>query len=318
MPTIQQKNRIIELTQSLNIKEFYESRNKVLIIRSCGGLGDILIHRMIFEDFKILNPEIEIHFACPIKYHEALIDHPFIDKILDSETINRKEYLIHYSTSTACGRYELGIAPLCGKHRSDIWANHCGVELTKHNMHINFSEEETREGKRIVESYRDTDGPSVAFCPISAMSNKNLSESVMRELLTVLKNMGMYVFGLHTTPIELLLKLNTPMINGLKIRQWMSVLKNCDYVITVDSAHFHCAGGMNKPTLGIFTFINSETYSKYYYCTETIQGPCPYGYMGCYNWTECPESKSVVPCCKNLSSEQIILAFKKMINNYPL
>jgi len=106
---------------TIGIRDFYNKRKKVLIQRSVGGLGDILMHRMMFEDFKKLLPNAEVHFACPAMYHEAVIDHPFIDKVLDSNVVNYHDYIIHYNTTTACGRWEMKMAPMSGKHRSDIW-----------------------------------------------------------------------------------------------------------------------------------------------------------------------------------------------------
>ena len=86
-----------------SIREFYENRNKILIIRDTGGMGDILIHRMIFEDFKRIMPDAEIHFACPTRYHSILQDHPYIDKLLNSREVNPHDYTISYNT-TSCSR----------------------------------------------------------------------------------------------------------------------------------------------------------------------------------------------------------------------
>jgi hypothetical protein len=100
-----------KIVRILNLRDFYAKRNKILIVRSVGGLGDIFMHRMIFEDFKRIMPDAEIHFACPKIYHDALIDHPFIDKVLDSATVDKSDYIISYNTTTACGRYEMKMAP---------------------------------------------------------------------------------------------------------------------------------------------------------------------------------------------------------------
>ena len=36
--------------KNISLKQFHERKNNVLIHRVCGGLGDILMHRMLFED----------------------------------------------------------------------------------------------------------------------------------------------------------------------------------------------------------------------------------------------------------------------------
>lgn len=38
--------------ESISLKTFNNRKNKILIYRQYGGLGDILMMRMIFEDFK--------------------------------------------------------------------------------------------------------------------------------------------------------------------------------------------------------------------------------------------------------------------------
>jgi hypothetical protein len=101
-----------KLVRSMGLREFYEKRNKILIIRGCGGLGDILMHRMMFEDFKRLMPDGEIHFACPSYYHGAVEDHPFVDKVLAMEQLDKYEYNISYNTTTALSWNEAKSLPL--------------------------------------------------------------------------------------------------------------------------------------------------------------------------------------------------------------
>ena len=309
-----------QLIRKINIKEFYEKRNKILIIRACGGLGDILMHRMIFEDFKLLMPEAEIHFACPLQYHEALVDHPFIDKILDSAKIDKSDYIISYNTTSACGRYECSIAPLSGDHRSDIWANHCGVNLTKHNMHISLTDEEKESGKKIVEKIRNKEGQVVALAPISAMISKNLLPHHIEFIKNYFKDKDYFLFGVHNIPIHDLNKLNIPQVFNLSIREWMGVLNYADYVISVDTSAFHFAGGIAKPVTGIFTFADGLVYSKYYPKKIIVQkhringdwdcGPC-------YNWSLCPKTNSTIkPCLTEITNKMLQDGIDLMLERY--
>lgn len=331
MPAIKSKNfvksnliykRPEQINRTIGIREFYEKYNKILIKRACGGLGDILMHRMIFEDFKKLMPDAEIHFSCPKAYHDAVSDHPFVDKLLDSnnqEENDHHNYMIHYNTTTACGRWETSMAPMSGKHRSDIWANHCGVELTNHEMHFRLSEEEKRIGKSILEKNRDKDGKTVVLAPISAMHNKNLSDELMCEVAEQIRSLGYFVIGIHNVPIHALKNNKIPYIHGLSIKECLSVIDQSDYVISVDTAHFHAAGGLKKPVVGVFTFVHSETYSMYYPKVEKVQGPCPLKYCGCYNWGSCPSLKTStkVACCSGITSKMIVSSFNSLVEKYP-
>lgn len=325
MPVIQSKRRVIrkpsELQRSLSLGDFYRKRNRVLILRGVGGLGDILMHRMMFEDFKKQAPDVEIHFACPKQYHGAVSDHPYIDKILGTEEFNRNDYLISYMTTTACGRYEMKMAPYSDKHRSDIWANYCGVELTNHNMHISLTDEEKREARIIIEKHRDRYGPSVLIAPISAMELKNLLDFQLLGTIEELHKRGLFVFGLHTRPIFPMLKNDIPVISGVNVRQWLAIIHEADYVISVDTAAFHAAGGLGKPHVGIFTFADGKVYNKYFDKSFLVQKHRDNGNWDCgpcYNWGACTKTqKRPKPCLTEITVDDIMVETDKMLKKCP-
>jgi|688.fasta_scaffold13122_12 ADP-heptose:LPS heptosyltransferase len=310
-----------KLVRTLSLKEFAEKRNKILIIRSVGGLGDIFMHRMMFEDFKKTMPDAELHFCCPKYYHDALIDHPYIDKLIDSNNFDRKDYLISYNTTTACGRTEMRYAPMSGPHRSDIWAEHCGLKLANHNMHISLTEDEKKIGRSLIEENRDIKGKTVAICPISAMANKNLLDDQLLGLISGCRDRGLAPFCLHNTPINLCYKNNIPLIVETKIRNWMAVLNQADYVVSVDTSAFHCAGGMGKPLVGIFTFADGLVYGKYFdfFLVQKHRQNDPCWTCGpCYNWGNCSKSnKNLKPCLTEITSEMIMERVDNMLQKWP-
>lgn len=330
--------------KTFSLQDFWKNRNKILIVRAVGGLGDILMHRMLFEDFKKTVPDAQIHFACPQRYHEAVNDHPFIDQILNSDLIDRPElinavaendteteeelrsqgfflrrdYIVSYVTTTICGRTEVGLAPLSGPHRSDIWANHCGVELKQHNMHITIAESDKIKARELIESNRYCDGPTLAFCPISAMTGKNLDEQQIIKTVQKLKEMGFYVFIIHNGPV--LNKTDIPIFSPSSLKVWIALINQSNCIVSVDSAAFHCAGGLGKPLVGIFSWADGLVYSKYYKDVTLVQkhrlldpnwtcGPC-------YNWSNCTLQKNGhrKPCITEITSEMIIKGVEKMIN----
>lgn len=310
-----------KLTRVLGLREFSQKRNKILIVRSVGGLGDIFMHRMMFEDFKITMPDAELHFCCPKYYHDAVSDHPFVDKILDVSEVEKHNYIVSYNTSTVCGRTEMKYAPLSGPHRSDIWANHCGLSLTKHNMHIHLTDDEKKEARKLIELCRDRCGHSVVICPISAMLSKNLQSEQLVHLVEQLRNKNLFPFCLHHASIDICNKNKIPIIVEKRIRIWMAVLEQADYVISVDTAAFHCAGGMGKPLIGIFAFTDGKVYGKYFdfilvqkhrdYDKEWTCGPC-------YDWHKCPKTSNIPkPCLTEITVENIMRAVNNMLIKWP-
>lgn len=316
------QNNLISINKNTNLMDFYKKRNKVLILRGVGGLGDILMHRMMFEDMKKSNHDIEIHFACPKIYHSAVVDHPYIDRILDSNEVEIKDYIISYNTTTACGRYEIKLAPHSDLHRSDIWSQHCGIELKNHNMHICLTDEEKQEGFDILNQIKDRSGPVVVLCPVSAMESKNLLDFQIEGIVKYLYDKGCCVIGLHRHPIIYLLKNDIPSIHSLNIRQWMSVINASDYVVSVDTSSFHCAGGLKKPMTGIFTFADGLVYGKYF-DFELVQkhrktNPC-WTCGPCYNWGECTKSREKLkPCLTEISVDEINDGLNRMFIKWPI
>lgn len=294
------------------IDKFVNQRNNILIKRTAGGLGDILMHRMLFEDFKLQCPEINVHFALPQRYFQAVQDHPFIDKILDSDKIDPGEYLCHWDTTVICGRTEQINAPLSSPHRSDIWAHWCGITLSKHEMHLTLTEGEKAEGRAIVEKVKNKDGPTVAFCPISAIYSKNLDEQQIRGVVNSLHDLGCFVYGVHTMPI---LGLETPLLVGKNIRNYMSIIDAADYVIAVDSAAFHVAGALGKKQVGIFSWADGKVYGKYYKNWLLVQRHRDEGWDcgPCYNWGVCPKltvrKMHRKPCITEVTSDEIVEKF---------
>lgn len=310
-----------KILKHFSINEFFEKRNKILIIRNIGGLGDIFMHRMIFEDFKLLMPDAEIHFCCPEYYHDAIKDHPYIDKILDYKNVNKNDYIVSYNTTTVCGRTEMKYAPLSGPNRSDIWANHCGLDLTCHNMHIQLTEEEKQEGKKIIESVRDCSGPCMLISPVSAMKSKNIIESQLVGLVEESRKIGLFPVCVHNTPIEACYKNNIPIIIESKIRNWMAIINQADYVVSVDTAAFHCAGGMGKPLVGIFAWSDGQVYGKYYdfFLVQKHRNLDPNWTCGpCYMWGNCPKSdQNPKPCLTEITTEMIMTQVNNMVKKWP-
>lgn len=302
----------------LFLSEFSAKRNKILISREVGGLGDILMHRMMFEDFKLLMPDSHIVFACPKQYLTAVEDHPYIDEVVDFKTIDANDFIISYNTTFICGRYEMKIAPFADKNRSDIWANHCGVDLQKHNMHITLSNEEKFYGNKAVDMFREGKKPVVCISPVSAMLNKNLTFQQLSFIIEYLQQIGCTCFCLHTSPIPEV-KIST--LCGLNVRQWMGVINSVDYVVSVDTSAFHCAGGLRKPLVGIFTFACGKTYGRHYPTMTLVQKHRDNGNWDCgpcYNWSLCPKTQGhPKPCLLEINTDMLKIGIDTMFRKFP-
>jgi hypothetical protein len=143
----------------ISLKQHAERRNNILIKRRCGGFGDILMQRMIFEDAKSQYPDLDFTLACPYGYMEMAKNHPFM-QVEDINSIDESNYGVKYDITTACRVHESKYAN--NKiHRSDIWANHFGLHLSNHNMHLKPLESHLTACKRQIEEINPSKKPTV-------------------------------------------------------------------------------------------------------------------------------------------------------------
>lgn len=276
------------------------------------------MHRMMFQDFKDLMPECQLTFSCPEQYFDAVSDHPYIDKLVDSKYVAESDFFITYNTSEACIEYELAHAPHIDKHRVDIWADHCGITLKKHDMCFTLSKKEKQWSKDLL--YKLGGGKKViVIAPVSAMSSKNIAPEQIQPVIDVLSR-DYFVFALHNNKLY---NYNVAHINAENIRQFISLIYASDYAITADTAAFHCAGGLHKPVVGIFGWADGKVYSKYYSKAVMVQkhrdddptwtcGPC-FKFTSC-----CKVDKSIKrkPCITEITSSMILEGFDKMVSIY--
>ena len=300
----------------ISLKDFHLNRNKVAIYHHNGGLGDIIMLRMILQSFKYyLGSEIYLTLSCNKNYFDMVKDHPALDELIDVNYFNKNNYGQVYTTFK---KNHVDIPPK-SKHKSDYWANSkCGIHLISHDPCFKISQREIIKVKETI----NTNKPIVLFVPLTNNgSEKNLSKETIILTIKELQNRGFFVLGLYQESKNALNYLGVnpgydQVILTDNLNLWKSVVAAVDYVITIDTAVFHFAGCICKPMVGIFSWTDGKVYGKYFNF-ELVQkhfdnekdwcGPCG-------NWCICPKDKisNKLPCVHLTSYENIMDAFDRL------
>lgn len=307
----------------IGIKKYNIAKNKICILRKTGGYGDLLVARMMFQDIKQIDSELEITFAVPNIYKQVVQNHPFIDNVVDCTKINDEDFLALYNITNICSAYEALHGKNTNKNRSDIWADHIGIKLKNHNMFLpKYTEYEDK-----IKSYFKKQGYQegqkiIAFAPNSAVPIRNLNDNIIKYILEKLYREDIFVFIINSLP--LLNYSNIPFCRGSNFNEAMALVDICDAVISTDTGTLHCACGYKKPTIGIFNYVNGQVVGKYYDNLIIIQknqdndkdwtcGPCN-------DYSKCPYEiqNQVLYCNKKITSEMLDIGLSKLFQKLNL
>jgi ADP-heptose:LPS heptosyltransferase/SAM-dependent methyltransferase len=294
-----------------------KTKREILIVRRQGGIGDILNSRMIFEDLKKLTGA-RIVYAIPKQYIPLVIDHPFIDEVVDCDDVEYRQYSYRKDITDQCGKYEASKVPLVDKHRSDIWANYIGYELKSHNYHIRFGHSETNFARQLMAPYKDK--IKIAIQPKTSHISKDWEAVKWIRLIAALKKVyDCEVFYFNDKPVNALRGHAHAMV-GLPYRRLMAVVNQCDNVIAPAGFMFCLANALHKPTVAIFGCEDLDIYARYFPEAVKIQRhrknengwescPCWSSYLGCkqFGYTD---GNKIAECMSDISVAEVVAGFK--------
>jgi len=305
--------------------------NRILVKRSIGGIGDILMHRMIFED--LYNALYEDRKACidmAVQPHfiQLLVDHPYINKVWDITKVEESKYLYVADTTNVAGTYEFhhithdfSKTPWVSLHRSDIWAEKAiGIQLQHHEGHINFFDDEKKEQK-IWKKKNIGDLLSLGLTTKTAARHKDWSIEKWQKLIEAINNeysnIKIFIFGASKIDLR-----GATFVETDTLRKWMYLVALMDFIITPATSLYCLANLLHKPTVAIFGNEDLRIFGKYFPESISIQRRRD---TNGEKWSHCPCWRSdvcaygyedgVPKCLRDIGVTEVMEAFRKLYND---
>ncbi len=320
------KKKFIKIDKS-NKDTFYinKIKNRIVIKRDYGGLGDIVNVRPLLKTIKTLYPNKHITCAIPRIYKDILNDSIYIDEIIDisSLDLNNYESIIEFGGGV-CSRYERSKKPFCDKHRSEIYAEILlDIKLIDHDYHFKLNNNIKKECIHILQNiynYNINQEKKVCIFPRSTDSDRSITNDVTDKLISMLKKDGYNPCIIHNK--NNIQSNKVPVINKLSLKQLLHIITIFDYAISVDTGPFHLCGALDISTLGIFGWTDAKILGKYHKKFTYVQKHrddknglecCPCWDRNSCKYKKINEKYSSLHCMDIISSEEIYKKFQELV-----
>jgi len=305
----------------ITLLNHFQRRNKVLIKRRAGGFGDILMQRMMFEDFS--KTELEFTHSCPYNFLELAKNHPYSTAV-EISSVKDEIFGCVIDITSACRSYEMMHAPHCKKHRSDIWAEHCGIVLENHNMFLAPQQTSVERCQNYLNQINPENKPIVLLATKSTDDDfgmgKSLTSRQITQLVQNIRSMNMLPISVHNVTQDIYTELNVQQF-ALTVQDWVALVSLANYVVSIDTGTFHMAGGLGRPLVGVFSFTDGKIYGKHYdfILVQKHRDTGNWDCGPCFQQSLCPKEQRSChkPCLTELTSDEITQGLCLAIKKWP-
>ena len=292
----------------------------ILVKRSTAGIGDLVMATNGIEALKIKYPRKKLHVAVPAHLMEVLKNNPYIDEVIDArQAINMRRYHVTIDISTPCARYEVArikSGKKVQKNRVEIFAEALGTREMIKDIRPKFylSDIEREKGLKFLEKAGcDKSKPTIGIVGDSAELYRDwpkgnyirLANFLIPQYNVVIFNkdkVDEYEQFIHVT--------------GQPFRKAISILVNCDGLITVDTGMLHIAEALDIKTIALFGPIDYVARCKGYKYTTVMTSNLPC--IPCWrnSNTKCKENnliKCYSRCMETIQPKHVLQVVKQKI-----
>lgn len=227
-------------------------------------------------------------------YYLVLKNLKYIDKVIESKHINKKDFDLFFDLTKCCTLYE---RPGLSFNRIDLFASACGVDLKEKTPIYNPEQKEKLE--------KDT----IAIHIKSEDEKRNWLESYNYSLIRmILRNTKYNVLILDHDLEEVFDFPRVSYCSKKNIEETASLLKECKYFVGPDSCFMHFAAAFKIPSLILMGSTPIGARLKYY--PEAVGLSAKIDCSGCW-YNECDKN---IKCMVLLDPGTVFKKLKELIN----
>jgi ADP-heptose:LPS heptosyltransferase len=284
---------------------------KICIIRSLGGIGDVLMTTPAIRELKSMFPNCHLTYAVDMSstinnnYYELVKNAPFIDEVIDCRRL--KTYDAVKDISTVCIRHENSGLP--SLNRIDIFGKALGFNSLANPLPFYKVTEE--EDAWATNKLKEVKVKKVVLHISSNEDKRCWPEKKYKELVESLEGypIKFIVFDFNNRSKYWSTRDNCMDFSLTNIREMAALISKADLLVGPDSGPMHIAGALSVPSVVFFGSIPPQTRINYYPSHEAMQAQgidC----LGCW-YKPCPFN---FKCMKNLHVTDVKVKILKKLN----
>lgn len=234
----------------------------LLVTRTMGGIGDLLMMTPGLHALKRQHPGREIHLAIPRRYFSVFQHNPDVTLLdIEDEQLDRRSYHRWFNFSDCpAARVEALTAPKVKKNRIALFARGLGIRgralrrMDRRPRYFISGEEQ-----QFAEQFRRNHGLNgKTIIAVQIKANETYRDYPHMPQLVELLARTYTVLLFDGAPIEGFDHDNVLKIDYLPLRKSLALAATCDLIVAPDSAFVHFAGALDIPCVALYGPVDGK------------------------------------------------------------
>lgn len=309
--------RILSYNQELLFS--YEGAKNVtaLIHRDKGGIGDIIMTTPFLEKAKDQFPLYKLIASYPRKFRPIIDGNPFVDQVVDFESIKEVDYEININLSLQCLRTEASTQPDVKMNRPEIFLDQAG--LPYHDVprpKIFLAPDEIINVRQSYNQLKIGLAIETAALARAWRHWDRLTDAIFEKWPEAV----VYAFAEHK-PKGWVGRDRVVEVFGCTLREVAAEINALDVMVAADTGLAHIAGAVNTKCVWLFTHIDGQIRAKNYdpeltWILQDIPSTCPVGKPCWYDircLSDADRSTKPTLCAETITVDQVMVKIDQAV-----